>query len=290
MSLYVRRKQFALQSYFDDSLKNQAIIQCSANDPIINTTKEQVSMRGAKMIALSPASETPVAVNLITGRTGGGEIEGASSAVTLIPGQAVRAVRELQGFEWGLPFGWLGGGIAELLVSTDPNVHLGWTPTAPEVLFHRTRMAITADENPSDAEAATANWPLRFPWSNAVSAAGNNQAGLPIIRLNQTRVVMRLNDSLTADATMRIIWAGLDDLDIGSDGLTPDLTVFTFRDVVWPGNGGATSDPFPVISLESGPEMQLGGDTCVVSLLDLTGGSALVNKTVDICRYGTLGG
>lgn len=284
MSLFVRRKIFPIQSYFDDGLAHHALIEQQANEPIAANTREKVKTNG-RYVGLHPASETPIAFRAVVGEQG----DTSSSVITLAPGQVVRAVENFTAFEWGLPFGWLGGGAAQLLITDADKGAFGWASNAPEILVHRARYRIKADANPGVTPVySDFNWPTRFPWLNAArGGALISQGSMALLAPTLTRIVMRLRSTLGAATNMRMLWQGCSELDVGADGLTPTFTAFSKHDVVWPSNVGAASTPYPLISIENGPGLTLGGDSAILSLLDVSG--TLVNAYVDVCRYGRLG-
>lgn len=286
-------KTFATQSYFDSTKQQKAIMAQPPNSPIVPSTIQhaQVNCYG---VALHPLSETPVAVQF----TGG-----ASGVYVLKPGETLKPrgprAGAYVGFDWGLPFGWLGGGFAHLIALASPDADVLFPDAGgTEVIFHRMRQQILADQNPPIPAAATANWPSHFPWANAYrqDAAANNiaQKGAPIITVTPTRTLLRLRiANLGAPASMRIVWGSTDDFDLGADdGVTLTTNEYSTYDVQWPANFNqsgvaATSQGYPTIYL-NGPELNIGGDNAILQLLDISTAGALVGTFCDIIRYGKI--
>jgi hypothetical protein len=281
---------FNFQSYFDDTLLERAILQQLTNDPIVASTQKEEQVAGYA-IGLHPASQTPVAVQF---KIGGQPT--SSQAITLKPGQIVRPhglppgmkQGSFSGFTWGLPFGWLGGGVATILVFQTPDSDVLW-PGNPEVIFHRQRMLI-ADGAALPTEAPF-NWPLRFPWVNAIQGTNNlNQRGQPSIAVDPTRIMMRLRlANLAAPADMRVIYQASNDFDLDEDGLAIETPVAAF-DMTWGQwasfGAGALGTQFPFQSLPDlgwKPSADLGG--VVLASQDVN----LIGAFVDVVRYGRLG-
>lgn len=279
-----RVRVFPFQSYFDTALLSTALLpQPTNSEGFVQSTiaEEQVPGYG---IALHPDSECPVAVQV---RGGAG---GDSGTFILRPGQVLRPTGldggAFDGFRWGLPFGWLGGGVAHLLVLLTPDSRVDFSGAA-EVIFHRVRVPVL---DAGVALLTDANWPRRFPWPDAVATLGGvlvDQRGDPLIAPVPTRVALRLRkDNLAAPAAMRIIWTGTDDFDLGTITgavLGADLT---YVDVNWPAITPSPPAAFPLLTLQS-PEVRLGGDLCTVNFVDLTGGD-LTGTYVDVVRYGRI--
>lgn len=277
-----RVRVFPFQSYFDSALLSTALLaQPTNSEGFVQSTvaEEQVPGYG---IALHPDSECPVAVQV---RGGAG---GDSGTFILRPGQVLRPAGleggAFDGFRWGLPFGWLGGGVAHLLVLLTPDSRVEFSGHT-EVIFHRVRVPVLA----ADAVALTdANWPLRFPWPDAVATLGGvlvDQRGDPLIAPVPTRTLLRLRPDapLAAPAAMRISWTNTDAFDLNAAGtLTGDGS---YVDVNWPANAPPTSY-FPLLSLDA-QESHMGGDLCVVNFFDLNGDIG-ADAFVDVVRYGRI--
>jgi hypothetical protein len=288
--LSVLRNVFLHQSFFDSTQLQQATLPQTLSERIIGSTLIKSPSVKGRIIALHPNSKTPVTVQP------GAEVgSSGSSAFTLIPGQKAKIHGNgFRGLDWGLPVGWLGGGLATLLVADDEEALLDWTTVQSEVVFHRLRLAIVSDAaNPSATPTdINANWPIHFPWRNAfryntaqptVPAMQGSQQ--PELTVSPTRIALRLRVSnLTSPTPMRLIWQGNSILDEDSTG-TVGFSDYTAIDVNWPAAQGTTT-PFPVIELPT-EAMQFGGDSAVLTLTDL-GNTSLTSKYVDIVRYGRL--
>ncbi len=273
------QKVFPYQSYFSSTLLEKAILPQFTNEPIVRASRDdQIGVSGFAA-QLHPSSETPVAVQFITGSQ-----QGESATVILKPGQYIRPSNgSFSGLRWGLPFGWLGGGVATLLVFRAPIAEGNAVPL-DEIVFHRARYLIIADANPYTK--ANPNWPTRFPWPNAVQGAGStSQAGSPAFQVKPSRVTMSLVlNSLTAPALMRMAFTGTS-FDLQNvDGLTI-TPLDRCIDVEWPSRPG-TSLAYPMIDLDNGPIIAMGGDGAKLTLLDLDG--ALAGNYVDCIRWGRM--
>jgi hypothetical protein len=288
-------RQFLFQSYFDDTLLEKALLEQSANEPIVQSTSKEEQIPGYA-IGLHPSSQTPVAIEF---RVGGQP--SSSHAITLKPGQIVRphgqprggGPGQFSGFRWGLPFGWLGGGMAHLLVFQTSDSDVLW-PGNPEVIFHRTRMQIL-DPAALPATRAPINWPMRFPWINAVRGATSiNQRGQPNIGIVPTRVLMTLRlDTLAAPADMRLAFQGTNDFGLDAAGVIIPAETVGFHHTwgTWAppaGGAGNLATTFQVDFLaERG--MRLAADDGGVALIDMSVGGDLIDAFVDVVRFGTLG-
>ena len=166
---------FGWQSWFDSTKLEKAIAIQPAGTQIPEAQKE--SQSGGFSLILHRSSQTPIAV------TAKGE-GSAPTIYTLAPGQSLSPLgdRPFRSFTWGLPFGWLGGGMAQLLVTQQPH-----EPTfgegGLEIPFHRARFAI---KQPSDLTAggynnSPLNWPIRFPWVQNTNQSSVAQPGSPIL-------------------------------------------------------------------------------------------------------------
>jgi hypothetical protein len=274
-------KIFPIQSFFDNAALSQALLVQSRGNGVVVADK-QPNVKGS-FVGLSPDSQTPVAFRpLSVDKTVGAQ------TIILVPGQVIRIA--VNGFEWGLPYGWLGGGLANLIVANNEDPFINWPQVKTEVLLHRFRAQIQAD-GASAGLTYTASMPNRFPWPSAQRSGttATSQAGQPIIAPELTRVALRLRvNNLAATADMRIVFKATDDFDTGSDGLTPGTADFSYVNVTFPqADPGALSLSFPVV--EANLPARLGGDVSTIALVDLTGASALLaSKFVDILRYGKI--
>lgn len=282
---------FPYQSLLDSMQLQHALQIQNPNEPLGGLAlKKQVPGARGRLVALHPRSETPVAVQL-------GSVEGSAwtDPIILVPGQRIRVKRGgFQGLNWGLPFGWLGGGVAALLIADNEDSLIEWVDQSPEIIYHRLRLQIVADANPSTTPLSPdANWPIRFPWVNAARynvlapTTFLAQGGKPLLAPTSTKIVMRLRvNNLASDMTMRMIWQGTDPFDGGASG-NPTFTDFSVHDVTWPNAGGYTSTPYPVIEVTAPAALAMGGDYSVLTLSN-AGNAALTGQYVDILRYGRL--
>lgn len=283
-------KQFTYQSYFDYTLLERAILSQPTNSQIIQSTMEESQIPGYA-IGLHPSSETPVAIEF---RVGGQS--SSSQAIILKPGQVVRPhglprgteSRQFSGFRWGLPFGWLGGGVATLLVFPSPDADVSWNGNK-EVIFHRQRMVIyNSGALPTNAPH---NWPLNFPWTQALQGSVPvSMQGQPLITVEPTKTIMRLvSPGIATPETMRIIFQGTNDFDTDSAGNVV-LSPVGFVDQVWgtftPVGTGNLAAQFPYIVLGD-TLAALGADDGGVALVDVGTGN-IAGLYVDVVRYGRL--
>lgn len=290
---------FPYQSYYDDTLLEQAILPQAVNEPIVNNdlTPMLKANIGGYSFGLHPSSQTPVAVQPITG---GGQRE-SPQAVILRPGQIYRPhgrpdgqPGNFAGIKWGIPFGWLGGGVATLYVFGSPDADVAW-PGNAEVLFHRQRMPVFGTRTPFPVNSAK-NWPLRFPWTQAVGELDQSQAGAAIISISEpSRILMSLRqDTLPNPALMRIMIQGSNDFDVDRDG-NVILSPVRFVDYIWgsyagaPGTGGTSFDHnYPVVEL-TGEVPRLAADDGGITLIEIDQGPGLqLSGFVDIARYGRI--
>lgn len=286
---------FPYQSYFDNALLQNAILSQPANQLIVNntTTPALTSNIGGYAIGLHPSSQTPIAVQPnVGGQTA------SPQAVILRPGQIFRPHGKtgdkpghFSSFDWGIPFGWLGGGVATLYVFVSPDADAAW-PGDAEVLFQRQRMKIYGAGNAAPA-AVPFNWPQRFPWTHAVGANGQQQAGRPTISISRpTRIEMSLNlASLVNPDTMRMFLYGSGEMAVNSLGAI-DASLTRFYDVTWgtyaaEAPGSTITTAYPVQEL-TGEMARLSADDGGMLLWSLSTNTdqALSGAFVDVCRYG----
>lgn len=235
---------FPYQSYFDDALLEQAILQQSRNQPIVNSVTPAIgaptqwvqSEVAGYALGLHPSSETPVAVLPLVG----GQAS-SPQPVILKPGQIYRPHgKPLHGVNgsfsavnWGLPFGWLGGGLATLYIFSSPDADAAW-PGNKEVIFHRQRMRIYTPTTAVIPAAAPYNWPLRFPWMHAIRGADDiDQSGAGVVQVEPTRTLMSLRlEELVDTVDMRIYVQSSNDMDLDANGVAI-LTNSRFIDYTW---------------------------------------------------------
>lgn len=262
--IQIRRQDFAIQSAFNASYE-RALTPQTPNELIINAVKEQLS---GHSFALHPNSAAPIALRPLGGHGGSN-----SAPVILAPGSTFKPGKPFDAFEWGLPYGWLGGGLILLYIGLDAATVFDWGSPRKDVLIHRVRLPITADNN---TLYTLANWPERFPWTRATNATGLNQGTLPSVDVQPVRTVGILSAPLTAPATMRMVWSAVGGSEIAH------------LDVDWPGlNPAPTTASRPTIQLPA-EHIQFGGDDVILTLKDLSGTGALTGLTVDFYRYGQI--
>jgi hypothetical protein len=300
-----------------------ALPQLPTSDNINPTTKIVQQIQGYGF-ALSPNSETPIAVlpDSIKGSSNG-------AAVILAPGQTYIPGGQFRSFSWGLPYGWLGGGLAPLLVLREEKGFIQWASVAPEVIFHRVTVPINLT---TDVVAAlpNPNWPVRFPWPalySTFSGGSNSSIQKPQITITPTRFVCRLVSNANGgvptipqgvdirlvlvqsrDADQQIIAATPNTNDANNPGATPaygalvgataaattargsaiDIAFQSFGASGFKIGGVAIAEA-PVVSV-SADLLRYGGDNAVLLAIDknnlLTSGA----YALEITRYGKIGG
>lgn len=299
---YEVTEKFLYQSYFDTTLGPQALLSQSPGDPIVGSTLKTQQVTGYA-VGLAPWSQAPIAISFFTGGQQGG-----SSPYRLAPGEVVRPHGKpgeksgaFSGFQFGLPYGWLGGGSVTLIVMRTPDAQVCWN-SSPEIIFHRIRLPIIDATTIPTSTTVVPNWPLRFPWPYAVSGTNNlTQRGQPAMGVTPTKVALRLRDSdLSAGpANMRVLMYGTNDFDLDAAGLitTPATTACTYQDLTWGtdftiigsvgvGTAQWQSQVFEACQLTRFACDEGGAVICVYdpdgSTSDITG------DYVDIIRYGRL--
>lgn len=291
---------FKYQSYFDSTLLQKAILDQPLGQPIVPSTKKFAQAQGYA-VGLCPSSQTPIAISFKTGGQAG-----SSGPIIMKPGQIVRPAgvipgksNAFSGFDWGLPYGWLGGGMATLYVFPTPDADVRWAEGA-EVIFHRARYAV---KQPSDLTAAGSfnnapkNWPLRFPWTQAVSGSNSygqqGKAAIAIAEPTRTLLVLRTAGAALANpATMRVMYQGTNDVGLDSASAVSLTEDPVFDDIIFPsysnlGTSGHLAAQDPGL-LYTGLIARLAADDGGICLVDASGTAALNGLFVDICRYGRL--
>lgn len=281
---------FPYQSYYSSTLLEQAIMDQPLATQIV---QQQTAQLRGYAVGLAPWSETPIAVRFNGGSEGQ---KGTSQVIHLKPGMIVRPQGEgtdgrgaFSGLFYGLPFGWLGGGLACLYVFQTADAYALW-PGDSEVCFHRQRALIGTSLAPiSTTPGSSYNWPGRFPWTNARSQSALAQGNNPAISLTRpTRTLMRLRDSVNVD-TMYMLYRGVDSFDIGSNGLAPTTTdVSGGISISWPlvAPAGVPASYPTVVQIDSQIN-RFYGDSCRMDLTAATS-SPILGDYVDISRWGIL--
>ncbi len=295
---------FPYQSYFDNTLLEKALLQQSANQLIVDATTPAngaITMMVKSNVAgyavgLHPSSQTPVAVQpLLGGQTT------SPQPVILKPGQIFRPHGKpipgvngnFSGVNWGIPFGWLGGGMATLYIFSSPDADVAWSGN-PEVVFHRQRLRVYPIGGDIQPSVLPYNWPTRFPWPQAVRDAESvDQKGKPSIAVEPTRMFMKLNLSTLVNAcNMRMAIYGSNDFNLDASNSVDNTSLFV--DYVWGTYTfiPALTSPFDsMYSVVEGPSeiSRLSADAGGLVLFDTSVTQDLAGQYVDIVRYGRLG-
>lgn len=287
---------FPFQSYFDTALLQKALLP--QNGTIVGAPAPSGMLTqqiGGVAMQLLPGSMTPIAIDFVLANGV------PSSPVFVKPGQIIRPGR-FSSFQWGLPFGWLGGGVATLLIAQNAESDFGASASA-EVVIHRQRMLIQA---PNAGPLTLApNWPIRFPWPGAISGAtgGGPQGQLPVTGVvNPTKVMARLRMGTlgAGGGVTRFIMFNIDEFDRAANYTVP-TTGFAGACSIdvqwqpWTQSGisvvnGAPPLEFQVQEIDlTTPIARLGGDNCAVIVVDVTAaGTPLAGNYIDVVRYGGL--
>lgn len=288
---------FNLQSYFHDTLLEKAILAQPANQPIVPSTLSKPVMTAGYGLALTPSSQCPVGVQFYTGG-----MQGRSGVYRLKPGEVIFPFGrpgdengQFSGFTWGLPFGWLGGGQATLVVLRTADARVTWGADHNELIYHRMRLKIVeASTLPVGAGAynGSVNWPQRFPWPSAVSGTNAlNQRGRPGLGVFPTRTALSLRMATVVGATMRMYFIGTNDFDTDSAGAAT-LTGVRAIDINWgtwaqqAGAAAPFTSAYQTLMLTGEAERFAADDGAVA--LAAPAASELVDQFVDVVRYGRL--
>lgn len=282
--------QYAFQSYFDNTLLEKALLYQAQGEPIVRSTLKTESIAGYA-VGLHPSSQAPVAISFKKGSQ-----STDSGAVVLKPGQIVRPNGEqanqdgrFSGFDYGLPFGWLGGGSVTLVVFRTADAKVKWLDRS-EVIFHRQRVLILAPAAVPASTALLPNWPVSFPWISAKQGANAiPQGGQPILAVKPTRVAMALSADLAAPADMRMYFVGSTEFNQGSNGQELLTGIPVAYDVTWgtwaslASANFAQQKQFQFLPIEAWRLSSLKG-----SMIPVAVDASLIGLYVDIIRYGEL--
>lgn len=295
---------FPCQTWFDSTAEGvtpnpgHGMLEQTSNEGIVKQSMQASQMSGYA-IGLSPRSETPIAVRVQMDGSGG-----FSTAIILRPGEIISpggyANGQHRGFtalQWGLPYGWLGGGFACLVVFRSPDSLPRWD-TGREVIFHRFQTSIR-----SAALAAAApqrrNWPTRFPWPHAFQAVNINialdRSGSPLLAVHPTKTLLRLNGNvgMPVGETCRLVMYGSECFDLAPlDGLTTLASGTAFWDFNWPANNylDANGVPWPTHN----PYIRLPDEISDMAAnawgieIQTYPAGPLIEKTVNVVRYGKI--
>jgi hypothetical protein len=290
-------KDFAYQSYFDSTALEKAVLDQGSGGLITPSTFDEAENVGYGL-ALRPESETPIAV----------EFKGSKqkAIATLKPGQVIfpfghQPGDEFRGFSWGLPYGWLGGGLASLMVLGSPRARVQWPAPDRDIVIQRQRMVINAAAVALATLTVPQNWPTRFPalgTKRVGTAVTLSAAGRPTLKVAPTRTLIRLRSSALnlTGASVRLVMLNTHLFDIDSTGAAvADAAGVVYRDVDFPAMvmGGADAfaamPQFPAVEVTDGPLVTLGcelGTAAGVLAVDL--GAMAGANYLDIVRFGRL--
>jgi hypothetical protein len=303
---------FPYQSICSPTLLQYGLLSQPPNIQIVspvggsNSQNTGVQIGGYAVGAL-PSNETPLAIRFKSGGQ-----QGNSPVMLLLPGQVItphglvemgQKVGEksersgsFSGFDLGLPFGWLGGGVGTVVILKNPNARVDWHAPG-EVMYHQSTYAIVAVPGAGAGPIGTPpfNYPERFPWPQAqvlapVTAIAINQGGTPKLQIGTpTRAQLRLRVSGLATAPrVYMSWQSMNPMDVGTDGLTPAANNSYWVDT-WPvdplnaslGANGAW--PYHAMPTDY---LRMFADAGGLNCYDIDG--PLVGKFLDIQRWGRL--
>lgn len=281
MGPVVLRKTFPYQSYYDSVALERAVLSQPPSELIVPSTR-QVEEASGYGVAVYPASETPIAVQL--GSSG--------SPFVLRPGEVFKSTQRFDMIRYGLPFGWLGGGTVQLRVLQGEHDEVSFFGEH-DVLFHRVRLPLwgLAAAPALGIRGTSPNWPTKFPWPNAYDFNGNAQKGQPSLVVTPTKLAVRVRANVAAGFRMRLVLFQTDDFDLLSDGATYDTlgASASFTDLNWgPGAasgftvGGAAGAEFSSMVVDASP---LGGSNAIAMFIDMDG-VAPVGTYIDVERFG----
>ncbi len=303
-NVQVKTFRFPWQSFFDNTQLQQALSVQPQNAAIVPSTLNSLSIGGFG-VGLHPDSECPMAVRF---KANAGVPD--SQTMVLVPGQIVypHACAPFSGLDCGLPFGWLGGGTAQLVIMKTPEAAEWWAPGA-EVVIQRLRMIIQAD---GAAPTFRYGLPTGFPWKNALrynTASPTTpfpQGGSAIIHAIPTRTELKLRLTvLAADALVNVIISNSSPFDednadpptlSGEEEVVPVLfpkivgafAYYPTAGFSFPVPGGALSPSAPLGYGNHSPGVLLAGDDATFAVMNESGNAALTGAYVDIVRYGLI--
>jgi hypothetical protein len=301
-NIQIKNFDFPWQSFFDDTQLGQAIAVQPPNEAIVPDTRVTVPTPGFG-VGLHPDSQVPVAVKF---KSGSGVSD--SQVVVLVPGQIAypHGCAPFSGLDVGLPFGWLGGGSAQLVIMKTPAAAVWWSFSS-EVVIQRQRVVIQAD---GAAPTFSLGLPTGFPWKNALRynattpTAPFPQGADAIIAASPTRTELKLRlTTLAADARVLMLVRNSQAFDTGpGDPATLSNEVeavpILFSAII----GAFAYFPtvgfsFPVNGVQGAgatgqgdhyPGVLLAGDDATFCILNESGNAALTGAFVDIVRYGLI--
>ena len=297
-NVQVKIFNFAWQSFFDSTQLGQAIAVQPQNELIVPSTLTTVPTPGFGL-GLHPDSQVPVAVRF---KSSAGVSD--SQVMVLTPGQIVypQGCAPFSGFDCGLPFGWLGGGTAELVVMKTPQAAVWWAPGA-EVVIQRQRVVIQAD---GAAPTFSLGLPVGFPWKNAqrFNAAAPTQpfpqGAQAVISATPTRTELKLRlTTLAADARVLLLVKNSQAFDTGPGTPAPLSGEVEGFPILFNAIVGAFAY-FPTVGFtfpvpgnqlaaagqgDHYPGVLLAGDDATFCVLNESGNAALTGAFIDVVRY-----
>jgi hypothetical protein len=304
---------FDYQSTFDSTKLEKSVNSQAPGDGIVSPQESNIQGYG---ISLHPDSETPIAIRFKKDEAGNkAQVRIMKPGETIFP-HGREDKDKFQGFTWGLPFGWLGGGLASLVIHRSPRAEVDWPARHGDMIIQRQRMKIQpANISLDAAHSPVPNWPTRFPsfgtrgtYSSGSYTDPINLGGQPLIVAHPTLTMVRLfipANTLPGPASVRLMMFGTDSFD--KDAVSQAML---FQDITFPqfsaagtlaGSGtGSICYQGPVQTFDAGPLVRLGCESAsgvgviAVSLGDGAAANGGVDPLVsplaylDIVRYGRL--
>jgi hypothetical protein len=300
-NIQVKIFDFPWQSFFDTTQLGQAIAVQPQNEPIVPSTKVAVPTPGFGL-GLHPDSQVPVAVKF---KSSAGVSD--SQVTVLTPGQIVypHGCAPFSGFDVGLPFGWLGGGSAQLVIMKTPEAAVWWAPGA-EVVIQRQRVLIQAD---GAAPTFSLGLPTGFPWKNALRynpvdpTSPFPQGGQAVISAVPTRTELKLRlTTLAANALVLMIVSNSQAFDTSQGSPATLSNEEEVVPILFPAIVGAfayfstVGFDFPITGAQlaaagqggHSPGVLLAGDDATFAFMNESGNAALTGAFIDVARYGLI--
>lgn len=238
-------------------------------------------------LALAPWSESPVAVQFLSGSASTSAVQVLSPGQIVWPFKTKESTSAFSGFLVGAPIGWLGGGNVCLYVIKSPEADIRWDVRGPkELLIQRIRLQVYEFVD-GEITPGLYNWPLQFNQGTTVSETGQTIVGSPSLFVNPTNVLIRIRSAtVVGTETFQAIVQDDTILDTDTDGLsiTSGKSVTEFYSTP-PYN--ILSGAYPLVVLTGGPLNRVGGRNCRVDFVSTS--PHLIGKYFDIERWGTLG-
>jgi len=306
-NIQIKNFDFPWQSFFDTTQLGQALAVQPPNEAIVPDTRVTVPTPGFG-VGLHPDSQVPLAVKF---KSGSGVSD--SQVVVLVPGQIAypHGCAPFSGLDVGLPFGWLGGGSAQLVIMKTPAAAVWWSFSS-EVVIQRQRVVIQAD---GAAPTFSLGLPTGFPWKNALRynattpTAPFPQGADAIIAASPTRTELKLRLAgggafpLAADALLLMLVRNSQFFDTGpGDPATLSNEVEAVPILFRATTGTAPFFPtsgfsFPIDGIQNAattgrgchnPGVLLAGDDATFCITNVSGNAALTGLFIDIARYGLI--